>query len=77
MDYRRVIQSEKGCQLMQDGVDNFLYQHGIPTDRYFLRTISLGKFVQGQVTGPLRSALIRTGFGRVLQSCPVDSHVML
>ena len=62
---------------MRGGVDDFLYQHGLPIDRHFLETISLGKFVQGRATGPLRSALIRTGSGGVLKSRRVDSHVML
>jgi hypothetical protein len=59
------------------GVDNFLDQHGIPTDRYFLGTLAVGKFVQGRATGPLCFALIPTGSGKVLQSYQVDSQVML
>ena len=77
MDYRRIIGSKKGSRFIRGRVDNFLYKHRILTDWYFLGTLSLGKFVQGRATGPLRFALIRTGSGRVLQSYRVDSQVML
>jgi hypothetical protein len=77
MDYRRIIQSEKGSQFMRGRVGNLLYKHGIPTDRYFLVTLPLSKFVQGRATGPLHFAHICTGPGGVLHSYRVDSHVML
>ncbi len=77
MGYRRVIQPEKGQESMRSGVDDFLYQHGIPSDRHLLGTISLGKFVQGQALGPLRVASFGTSIGGILSSCSVVRHVML
>jgi hypothetical protein len=66
-----------GSRFVWGRVDNLLFQNGFPTDRYDLGTLSLGKFVQGQVTRPMRFAHICTGPGGVLRSYRVDSHVML
>jgi hypothetical protein len=77
MGYRRVIGPKKGQGSMRSGVDDFLYQHGIPSDRHLLGTISLGKFVQGQALGPLHVASVGTSIGGILSSCWVVRHVIM
>ncbi len=62
---------------MQSGVDDLLYQHRVSTDGCLLGTIYLGKLVQGQAIGPMRSASLLTGLGGIPQSHRVDSHAML
>ena len=62
---------------MRSEVDDLVYQHGFLTDGCLLGTIYLGKLLQGQAIGPLRSASLLTGFGGIPQCHWVDSHAML
>jgi hypothetical protein len=77
MGYGWVIQQEKGQGPVWGGVNYFLYQHRIPSNRHLLGKIYLGKFVQGRTIRTMRLASPGMGSGRVLQGRGMVRHAML
>jgi hypothetical protein len=77
MGYRWVIQQEKGQGPVWGGVDYFLYQHGIPSNRHLLGKIYLSKFVQGRTIRAMHLASPGMGSGKVLQGCGMVHYAML
>jgi hypothetical protein len=77
MGYGWVIRQEKGQGPVWGGVDYFLYQHRIPSNRHLLGKIYLSKFIQGRIIRAMCLASPGTGSGGVLQGRGMVRYAML